>query len=199
MNIYFGDFNAVAYISRVYGSKKGLLRLVRSRVIQTVGGYNYLFNIDFDRVERLVFVCKGNICRSAYADAYARCKGVLSTSCGIEAVAGLPANLRAITLGKARGVTLDEHLTQHLDAQHFTPADLLLGMEPAHVKPMQQAAHGAQISLLGLWGKQPRAYLHDPYSAPDDYFRVCLDLIECSVDALVGQCISLAKLSNDKE
>lgn len=185
------------YISRKYGSKSGFLRLMGTKIAHLFGHYNSLYDIEFDRVERLVFVCKGNICRSAYANAYLLGKGLASTSCGLEAVRGGAANHRTIDLARVRGVDLRGHMTQHIDNMVFMDTDLLLGMEPAHMEPMRRAAPAAQISLLGLWGAQGRAYIHDPYSASEEYFKGCLDLIENSVDVLVTRCYRLSRLPKD--
>ena len=59
------------WICRNYGRKQGLLRSLYHSLMDRTGQYTRLGIVDWGRVERLVFVCQGNICRSAYAEARA--------------------------------------------------------------------------------------------------------------------------------
>ena len=71
-------------IKQKYGSKQGLLYCCLSKILFHLGYFNSLKKIDWTSVERLIFVCKGNICRSAYAEALARSAGVESLSFGLD-------------------------------------------------------------------------------------------------------------------
>lgn len=169
-----------------YGSRSGLLRLLAARVVMSGGGYRALQAVDFSRVGRLVFVCKGNICRSAYAEAWARHRSLRAVSCGIEAIEGAPANERVQRAAGLRGIALQSHLSQPLGTQVFSATDLLVGMEAVHVDALLPRRGGAQVTLLGLWSRPRRPYLHDPYSAPDLYMGRCLDIIQSAVDELAS-------------
>lgn len=177
----------MAWIESEYGSRRGLIRLARANITRMSGGFSACQHIDFARISRLVFVCKGNICRSAYAGAYARQLGMPVASCGIEAREGDSANPRVLGIARDRHIDLSAHRTQRLDQQHFGGGDLLVGMEPAHLVPMRVAAGSAQLTLLGLWGTRQRPYLHDPYSASDAYLLRCLVYIETCVRVLVDE------------
>lgn len=184
----------MSYIA-IYGSKRGVLEYYKARAGMLLGQFGPFSAIDFARVERLVFVCKGNICRSAYADAYGRRLGLTCDSAGIEASPGALANERVATLAATRDLDLSAHRTRRLNQQHYTAGDLLIGMEPWHLAPMIEAANGAQVTLLGLWQRPFRPYLHDPFSAPQAYLETCIDYIERSVQQLARQ---LAQPSQSK-
>jgi protein-tyrosine phosphatase len=186
----FDDYNAepvsgvdMSYIA-IYGSKRGVLKYCKARSAMLLGRYRSLTDIDFTRIQRLVFVCKGNICRSAYADAYGRSLNLACDSAGIEASPGSLANERVAALATTRALDLSQHRTRRLDQQRFGASDLLVGMEPQHLAPMYAAANGAQVTLLGLWHAPFRPYLHDPFSAPQAYLETCIDYIEQSVQQL---------------
>ncbi len=80
------------WLSRNYGSRRGALKAYWYRILYFFGHYRAYCQIDWDSIDRLVFVCKGNICRSAYAEVVAKSIGIDSISCGIDTVTGLPAN-----------------------------------------------------------------------------------------------------------
>jgi len=177
----------MAWIETEYGSRRGLIRLARANITRISGGFSACQHIDFARISRLVFVCKGNICRSAYAGAYARHLGIPAASCGSEAREGERANPRVLGIAMDRHVELATHRTQRVDQLHFGAGDLLVGMEPVHLAPMRAVAGSAQLTILGLWGTPQRPYLHDPYSASDAYLLRCLLYIETCVRVLVDE------------
>jgi protein-tyrosine phosphatase len=182
----FDGYNAssagvnMSYIA-TYGSKRGMLEYYKARATMLLGGFASCTDIDFTRVNRLVFVCKGNICRSAYADAFGRQLGLVCDSAGIDASPGALANDRVAALAANRALDLNQHRTRRLDQQRFSRSDLLIGMEPWHLPPMRAAANEAQVTLLGLWHPPYRPYLHDPFGAPQPYLETCIDYIEQSV------------------
>jgi protein-tyrosine phosphatase len=132
----------------------------------------------------VVFICKGNICRSAYAEAWAKRLDLSAVSCGFDARPGAPANERVARFARLREVCLTGHRSQRFSEQHFRDDDLLVGMEPRHVEKIGSHSCGAQVTLLGLWSRPARPYLHDPYSASDEYMKMCLAIIESGVEVL---------------
>jgi protein-tyrosine phosphatase len=148
--------------------------------------YRECRDLDYRRVERLVFVCKGNICRSPYAEVRARSMGYCSASAGIEAASGSPANAVASRVAAARGVDLQPHRAQRFDTALLRANDLLLGFEPAHL-PVLVRSRGTtpcQVTLLGLFGGTSNPYIHDPHGCPEAYFSICFDRLDASLDAL---------------
>ena len=72
-------------IRHKHGRLKGFLRHIGYQVVYLIGGMRHFTRIDWSQVRRLVFVCKGNICRSAYAAARSQTLGYPATSFGLAA------------------------------------------------------------------------------------------------------------------
>jgi protein-tyrosine phosphatase len=142
-------------------------------------------------------VCKGNICRSPYAEARARLLGVSALSCGIECVTGAPAHEAAIRNARRRDVELRPHRALAFAAAHLSPGDLILAMEPAQARRIAPRAHAAhaQVSLLGLWSGHP--IIHDPYGLDDDAFQCCYARIDASL-AVIRALLSPAPLAGPR-
>ena len=133
-----------------------------------LGMYRKYRQVDFSTIDRLVFVCKGNICRSPYAESIATSIGCYATSCGIDALDGRCADNRAVTVAAERAVALGGHLTRSLEQVSLVPGDLVVLMEPEHVVSMRvrEWSRGCQMSLLGLWH-------------PEEQTRIFLTHTEC--------------------
>ena len=76
------------WIKRNYGRRQGLLRHAGCLVRRLLGFYRPFARVDWGRVERVVFVCQGNICRSPYAEARGREVGLPASSFGLGAGVG---------------------------------------------------------------------------------------------------------------
>jgi len=165
-----------------YGSRRGFTRTCWHQFRCLAGSYRSYRQVDWGSVERLVFVCKGNICRSAYAEVIARSLGLYSVSCGVDTQSGLPANEDAIRIAGERSVDLGQHRTTPIDSLVFADGDLFIAMEPWQVVYIsREFGKKYKCSLLGLWGRPVSPYIHDPYCASSVYFNNCFDYIEKSV------------------
>jgi len=174
------------WMSDHYGSRRGFLRTWWHRLLFRVGRYRAYGKIDWDSVERLVFVCKGNVCRSAYAEAVARSLGVEAGSCGIEAGNGVPAYADALRVASQRGISLAAHKTTPFRRMCLKESDLLIAMEPWQVEHLEHALGDQyQCTLLGMWGSTVSPYIHDPYGASAGYFERCFDQIDESVNEVI--------------
>lgn len=169
-----------------FGRRQGLLRHLTACAALELGRYARLQRVDFSRVQRLVFVCQGNICRSAYAGARALKLGLAAESFGLGARDGDGADPRALAAGLRRGVDLSPHRAR--SRLSLGPGDLLLAMEPGQAERLAETAHDAraQRSLLGLWSPQQRPHLEDPFGLGDAYFDTCFGHIDGAVAALAG-------------
>lgn len=165
-----------------YGSRRGAIRSYWYRTLYAFGKYRVYRQINWGTVDRLVFVCKGNICRSAYSEVFAKSLGIDAISCGIKTDPGNPANDVAVEIGSSRGFDLSEHKTVPVKALKFRESDLILAMEPWQVEYFTNNYSGKHsCSLLGLWGKPVKPYIHDPYGAPSVYFNNCFNYLEDSI------------------
>ncbi len=165
-----------------YGSKRGALRRYQYNFLSLLGKYHVYYRIDWHSIDRLVFVCKGNICRSAYSEIFARSLGLDAISCGINTERGHPANSTAIEVAASRGFDLGQHKTTPIGELKFKETDLILAMEPWQAEYLSNHFNGSHnCSLLGLWGKPIRPYIHDPYGSSSTYFNNCFNYIESSI------------------
>ena len=67
------------------------------------------------------------------------------------------------------------------------PGDLMVAMEPYQLMVLHTEHDfplGA-LTLLGLWSRPRRPYLHDPYGLESNYFETCYDIIDHGVATLV--------------
>lgn len=170
-----------------HGGKRGLLRSAHFTAVAALGGARRYRDIDWPRVRRLVFVCKGNIFRSPFAEAEARSKGVACASFGLEADSGACAAPVAIRVAREFGVDLSSHITTTARDFKLNAGDLIVGFEPDHVDAiavLTRSCSHCQITLLGVFSRPRTLYIHDPYGAADAYVRRCYQRIELAVDQL---------------
>jgi len=175
-----------SWIADNYGSRRGFVRSCLCRIRNLLGGYRAYRKVDWGSVERLVFVCKGNICRSAYAEALARSLGVESVSCGLHTRLGLPANERAIQTASLRGVDLKTHRTMPIENFRLRKNDLFIVMEPWQAEHLKgKFGSDCECTLLGLWGQPESPHIHDPYGRSSTYFNHCFNYIDASVHEIL--------------
>lgn len=170
-----------------YGGMRALLYHLAATSQMHLGRFREYQAIDWSRVERLVFVCKGNICRSAYAQARASSDCFPAVSFGIEAGSGAAADASTITHAAERNISLAPHRTTSLKSFVHRSGDLLVCMEPPQAKIVVEhfADSAAQVTLLGLWTRPARPWLFDPYGSGDGYWRTCLDTIDNGIDRML--------------
>ena len=175
-------------ISSNYGTFRGFIRASMYKLLFNLGMYKSLNNIEWSKVERLVFICKGNICRSAFAEAVARSLNIDSISCGIDTHNGKPANEVAIRTAATKGFCLLEHKTSRIDSISLKSGDLLIAMEPNQQKYIRDfVGNKYPSSLMGLWGVPVMPFIPDPYASTDAYFENCFNYIEKSVSKAVKE------------
>lgn len=169
-----------------YGTARGLVRLVLARVEVMLGRGAIALPDDAAAVRRLVFVCHGNICRSAFADVLARGAGLESASFGLSTSNGKGAHPPATAAAAALGHDLAPHRSLRVEDYVPLPGDLLLAMETRHLRKIAANPRLAHLprSLLGLYTTPATPHLHDPYSLSEAYMQTCLRRIETAIPAL---------------
>lgn len=177
-----------AFIQARYGTARGMIRLFLSRLSRAAFRFRRFQAIDWNTVERLVFVCAGNICRSPYADRKAAQSGFPTASVAMRGDTGEPADPQARAAAKAAGVDLDAHRSLAIAEFRVLPGDLLVAVEPhqafdlAHRFPLDS---GVQVTLLGLWSRPVRPHLHDPHRLGDAYFRTCFAVADSAIATML--------------
>jgi len=176
------------YINDSYGSKKGLVRYFLYRSLTLFGCYRKFKRIDWGRVERLVFVCQGNICRSPLACVYAKDAGMAVDSYGVACKNGSPADSRVVGFGKRVGLDLGAHESKNISEYTESPNDLVVVMEPRHLQGLSNEGKKqgvAQFTLAGLWLRTPCAYIHDPFNTTASFFDFCSGSVVAATRSLL--------------
>jgi protein-tyrosine phosphatase len=187
VSLYHRATEGPAFVRDRFGSGRGLARLLLSRGAAAAGRYRAFETIDWARVERLVFVCSGNICRSPYAERRAVLAGVPSISLALRGEAGRPADPAARAAARRAGIDLEAHRAATFDDAALGADDLLVAMEPWQARDLAARFPSHQVTLLGLWSRPRRPHLHDPYTLSPAYFGTCFRIINSGVAALIAK------------
>jgi protein-tyrosine phosphatase len=179
----------VNFIKYNYGSYSGYVSHLLATCNAVLGRYTFATEVDWRRVNRFVFVCKGNVCRSPYAAAKALSLGLDSTSFGLSTSGGIPADAAAVRAAKLRHLDLSPHRSAQFDPSHLRSGDLVLAFEPHHVDTLRKLApmKSLQFSLVGLWPwRALRPMIADPFGKCDEYFDSCFNRIDSAVNELLA-------------
>lgn len=147
---------------------------------------------------RLLFVCRGNILRSAMAEAVFQqvARGgngtarYAVTSAGTAAAEGNPADPRGQKVAQELGLDLSGHRARPLTAAAVEEADLILVMD--YLNEAEVLGHfpsaAPKVRLLATFGanhSRPRE-IQDPYSGSEEDVRTAFDAISAAVRRLVA-------------
>jgi|GEM_PF-408850 len=172
-------------IIKRYGSKRGLANSLKHSTVNLLTGKNKKYRTLPVNVGRVVFVCKGNICRSAVAEyAFRKYSMVPTASIGLDTHTGKAGHEPIVHYARSIGIDMTEHLTTA--AEDFTPLenDLFVCMEPDHIESLRRIYGNINVILLGYFGSPRKLYIHDPYSSPRPYAQSCTDYIVNSAHSL---------------
>lgn len=176
-------------IRKYFGTARGAARLALS-FGQVASGQAFIRRpADMAQVQRLVFVCQGNICRSAYAEVVARVAGMKAASFGLSTTTGKGAHPPAIAAARECGVDLSAHRTRRVEDYVPQPGDLLLAMEVRQLARLaaEPRLENVERSLLGLWAAPMRPHMHDPFGMDEAYMRTCLAAIDGAVKSIAAK------------
>ncbi|MGQ5522095.1 arsenate-mycothiol transferase ArsC [Chitinimonas sp. PSY-7] len=171
-----------------YGTFRGWVRHLLAQIELVTGRVDHWVGLNPAKVQRLVFVCLGNINRSAFAEGVARSRGGRVCSLGLATTTGAPAFKLALQTAPRFGIDLGKHAATHIGDYEYQEGDLLLVMEIRHAK--QLVAYGipiGAIALLGAWATPKRIHLHDPHTLSERYFYTCFTLIHVAVINLLEE------------
>jgi protein-tyrosine phosphatase len=174
-------------INRRFGTWRGLLRLLLAYAEMMSWRLRVFRAHKPDAGQRLVFVCLGNICRSAFAERLANDLGLSAVSLGLSTTTGAASPPDAIESARRQGIDLTDH--RAVDWSDFTvlPGDVFLAMEIRQAHELRRRLNGrtdVTVSLLGLWCFPVMPHIHDPFSLNADYFDTCFMRIRQAVTHL---------------
>jgi protein-tyrosine-phosphatase len=180
------------WIAQSHGRKQGFALHLVNQALCFAGAYRRFQTVDWKRVRRLMFICKGNICRSPYCEARARSLGLKTLSRGLQALKGRSPDPVVAGAGKRRGVDLTPLYSTPFQWPDVRPGDLLIAMEPGQARWLQasQAEPAVQITLLGLWSRPQRPYIQDPLGMSEEYVETCLTILDSAINNIAGRLTS---------
>ncbi len=179
---------AQALVAANYGTPRGWVRYLLGQWDGIAGPPARFRQLQPAAIRRLVFVCLGNINRSAFACAVAGREAVSCCSIGLSTTSGAPATPEAIATAAELGYALDSHQATNLADFEAGEGDLYVVMELRHAQRL--AARGipaGNIVLLGHWARPLRYHIHDPHTLSREYFRSCFAVIQPAVLHLIRE------------
>lgn len=172
------------WINNRYGTWRGLVRALLARAELAIGRLKPFALRRPEAVQRVVFVCHGNICRSAFAHHEALKYGLNVASLGLSTSTGGRSPASAVASAARVGIDLAIHRATSWQDFKVQPGDLFLVMEVRQAHEMRRRLgprDDVQVCLLGMWSTPLMPHLHDPYTLSNSYFDVCFERVELAV------------------
>lgn len=142
--------------------------------------------------QSVLFLCYGNINRSALADelvrAYAEDSGIAVESAGFHEVTGRPADPVMVEVAKVAGVNLEASRSQCVTPESLNASDVILVMEKAHYDRLVTLSDSVAGKTF-LLGAHPNAEgwsteIADPYGHSRASYEACFERITAAADSL---------------
>ncbi len=157
-----------------------------------------------------LFVCKGNICRSPFAEYLAREIAQASGaggwirfgSAGLHAGRPLPSPANAVEAARAFGIRLDGHRSKGVTPELMESYDMVLAMEPWQLQTLREGypQFMDKVFLLslfggpgGLRGSYDIYNIRDPYGGSVDTFHACFSRIETCLKGLFAEASRMSR------
>ena len=143
------------------------------------------------KIHRVLFICYGNICRSAFAERAGptRWPAVEVESAGFHTKTGRASPIQAAEVARSLGIDLSNWSSRGLTEGQIDAADLIVLMDGHNLDSLKRvfprAVHKA--TLLGLFNREGPIEIADPYNADEEQMREVFKDILRAMDALAEQ------------
>lgn len=151
------------------------------------------------KVKSILFVCKGNICRSPFAEIFSKhIIGILNqymfSSAGIYVESPKEPPVEAVIAANNIGIDLQGHKSKSINYQMIESYDLIVAMEVWQYRYLNKlfAEYKEKIFLLPLFDKNTKFLnnysiynIKDPYGKSQNDYKKCFDRIKCCIEGLI--------------
>ena len=175
----------MGWIEDNFRSRRGLLREIKGHAKLRIGISNHPA-VNVSDVQRLIFVCKGNICRSALAEAVAVSHRFPSRSFGLKTTPGKGPDPRMLAAASEIGIDFTDHRTERFSSYVPDRNDLVLCFEEKQlISITDELENEARVTLLGNWISPRRLDILDPYGGSPAFYLKTARLIQQCVTNLL--------------
>jgi protein-tyrosine-phosphatase/predicted ATP-grasp superfamily ATP-dependent carboligase len=148
---------------------------------------------------RIMFLCHGNICRSAFAAGYWNARTAperslaapTAVSFGVHPASGrtTPDGLAGTAAGY--GVSLTDHRSRVITKHEADAADAIFVMDRANYRALiaQFPSVKSKTYFLGWFAEHGPDEIADPYTKDEELARRCCEQIVASIDGLVNRAV----------
>lgn len=142
-----------------------------------------------------LFVCTGNTCRSAMAEALAKkllsdagIRDITVSSCGTAVAPTYMVPPIVVALMKAEGIDITQHRPEQLTLKLIQNADIILGMDDYHKQYISSLAPGekSKVFLLKEYiGETSNLNILDPMGHTDEFYSKTKDELKYYIVKLI--------------
>ena len=148
-------------------------------------------------VKTILFICKGNIIRSVFAEQYTRSLNgqIRAWSAGVDARPGTPSPQTAIEVAGKFDIDLQEHRSKQILVGELSKTDMIICMEHWHADTLKKK-HPDMADRIYLMSRfdpdnhNHAAYLRynipDPYGKSAEHFEQAFTRISACVKSLLA-------------